>query len=218
MFEPADVLDGLNDDQRRAATYLSPGRCWCWPGWVPGKTRTLVARAAWLRSQGTPASWMPLTFTRRAADDRRPGYTARRERRRPGRRRDLPRARPSDHPGARRVVPPPEFSVIDPPDVTNLMAHTACRERPGHQPAAGPAGGHLRGPRQHLVREHPRPGARGDQGPVPVGGRLRDRVGRPGPAPTPRTNASTAGVDFDDLLLLWRRWPTRPRARCCADV
>jgi len=123
MFEPADVLDGLNDDQRRAATYQS-GPLLVLAGAGTGKTRTLVARAGWLRSQGTPASRiLLLTFTRRAADDM------------------LARVTPRGASAADRVVGgtfhavahqiirahaesfslPPEFSVIDPPDVTNLM-------------------------------------------------------------------------------------------------
>ena len=123
MFEPADVLDGLNDDQRRAATYRS-GPLLVLAGAGTGKTRTLVARAGWLRSQGTPASRiLLLTFTRRAADDM------------------LARVTPRGAGAADRVVGgtfhavahqiirahaesfslPPEFSVIGPPDVTNLM-------------------------------------------------------------------------------------------------
>jgi DNA helicase-2/ATP-dependent DNA helicase PcrA len=123
MFEPADVLDGLNDDQRRAATHQS-GPLLVLAGAGTGKTRTLVARAGWLRSQGTPASRiLLLTFTRRAADDM------------------LARVTPRGASAADRVVGgtfhavahqiirahaesfslPPEFSVIDPPDVTNLM-------------------------------------------------------------------------------------------------
>ena len=123
MFEPADVLDGLNDDQRRAATYQS-GPLLVLAGAGTGKTRTLVARAGWLRSQGMPASRiLLLTFTRRAADDM------------------LARVTPRGASAADRVVGgtfhavahqiirahaesfslPPEFSVIDPPDVTNLM-------------------------------------------------------------------------------------------------
>src|SRR6476646_6276824 len=54
MFEPADVLDGLNDDQRRAATHQE-GPLLVLAGAGTGKTRTLVARAGWLRSQGMPA-------------------------------------------------------------------------------------------------------------------------------------------------------------------
>ena len=123
MFEPADVLDGLNDDQRRAATHQS-GPLLVLAGAGTGKTRTLVARAGWLRSQGTPASRiLLLTFTRRAADDM------------------LARVTPRGASAADRVVGgtfhavahqiirahaesfslPPEFSVIDPADVTNLM-------------------------------------------------------------------------------------------------
>src|SRR5450755_2765422 len=123
MFEPADVLDGLNDDQRRAATHQS-GPLLVLAGAGTGKTRTLVARAGWLRSQGTPASRiLLLTFTRRAADDM------------------LARVTPRGASAADRVVGgtfhavahqiirahaesfslPPEFSVIDPPDVTTLM-------------------------------------------------------------------------------------------------
>src|ERR1700684_3935506 len=77
MFEPADVLDGLNDDQRRAATHQS-GPLLVLAGAGTAKPRTLVARAGWLRSQGTPASRiLLLTFTRRAADDMLARGTAR---------------------------------------------------------------------------------------------------------------------------------------------
>jgi DNA helicase-2/ATP-dependent DNA helicase PcrA len=123
MFEPAAVLDGLNEDQRRAATYQS-GPLLVLAGAGTGKTRTLVARAAWLRSQGIQATRiLLLTFTRRAADDM------------------LARVTPSGASAAERVCGgtfhamahqiirahaesfslPPEFSVIDPSDVTDLM-------------------------------------------------------------------------------------------------
>jgi DNA helicase II / ATP-dependent DNA helicase PcrA len=69
MFEPAGVLDNLNDEQRRAATHAG-GPLLILAGAGTGKTRTLVARAAWLRAQGIQASRiLLLTFTRRAADD-----------------------------------------------------------------------------------------------------------------------------------------------------
>jgi len=72
MFEAAgvfDVLDNLNDEQRRAATH-SGGPLLVLAGAGTGKTGTLVARAAWLRAQGIAASRiLLLTFTRRAADD-----------------------------------------------------------------------------------------------------------------------------------------------------
>jgi len=64
------VLDGLNEQQRRAVTHQG-GPLLVLAGAGTGKTRTLVARAAWLRgSQGVPASRiLLLTFTRRAASD-----------------------------------------------------------------------------------------------------------------------------------------------------
>ena len=48
MFERRDVLDGLNEQQRRAATHQG-GPLLVLAGAGTGKTRTLVARAAWLR-------------------------------------------------------------------------------------------------------------------------------------------------------------------------
>jgi DNA helicase II / ATP-dependent DNA helicase PcrA len=117
------VLDVLNDDQRRAATHQgSPLLILAGAG--TGKTGTLVARAAWLRDQGIqPARILLLTFTRRAADDM------------------LARAQPADaspanrmtggtfHAVAHRIIRahaeafalPPEFSVIDPADVSDVM-------------------------------------------------------------------------------------------------
>ena len=70
MFDENAVLDGLNEQQRQAATHQG-GPLLVLAGAGTGKTRTLVARAAWLRgSQGVPASRiLLLTFTRRAASD-----------------------------------------------------------------------------------------------------------------------------------------------------
>src|ERR1700693_3332987 len=69
MFEPADVLESLNDSQQRPAMH-GPGPLLVLAGAGTGKTRTLVARAAWLKAQGMTASRiLLLTFTRRAADD-----------------------------------------------------------------------------------------------------------------------------------------------------
>ncbi len=70
MFDESAVLDGLNEQQRRAATQQG-GPLLVLAGAGTGKTRTLVARAAWLHgSQGVPASRiLLLTFTRRAASD-----------------------------------------------------------------------------------------------------------------------------------------------------
>jgi DNA helicase II / ATP-dependent DNA helicase PcrA len=123
MTEPAVVLDALNDDQRRAATYRG-GPLLILAGAGTGKTGTLVARAAWLRSQGLqPSRILLLTFTRRAADDM------------------LARAQPSDGNAAERIVGgtfhaiahriirahseafalPPEFSVLDPADTADVL-------------------------------------------------------------------------------------------------
>ena len=70
MFDESSVLDGLNEQQRRAVTHQG-GPLLVLAGAGTGKTRTLVARAAWLRGdQGVPASRiLLLTFTRRAASD-----------------------------------------------------------------------------------------------------------------------------------------------------
>nr|MDQ2874742.1 UvrD-helicase domain-containing protein [Actinomycetota bacterium] len=66
---PPGALAGLNDEQRAAAAHQG-GPLLILAGAGTGKTRTLVARAAWLREQGVPASRiLLLTFTRRAADD-----------------------------------------------------------------------------------------------------------------------------------------------------
>ena len=66
MFESASVLDGLNDEQRAAAAHPD-GPLLVLAGAGTGKTRTLVARAAWLCEQGVPPSRiLLLTFTRRA--------------------------------------------------------------------------------------------------------------------------------------------------------
>jgi DNA helicase II / ATP-dependent DNA helicase PcrA len=117
------TLAGLNDQQRAAAAHAG-GPLLILAGAGTGKTGTLVARAAWLREQGIPASRiLLLTFTRRAADDM------------------LARARPADAPAAERIwggtfhaiahriirahaesfALPPEFSVLDPADVSSVL-------------------------------------------------------------------------------------------------
>jgi DNA helicase II / ATP-dependent DNA helicase PcrA len=70
MFDESAVLDGLNEQQRQAVTHQD-GPLLVLAGAGTGKTRTLVARAAWLRgAQDVPASRiLLLTFTRRAASD-----------------------------------------------------------------------------------------------------------------------------------------------------
>src|SRR5277367_61636 len=117
------ALAGLNDEQRAPAAHQG-GPLLILAGAGTGKTGTLVARAAWLRGQGVPASRiLLLTFTRRAADDM------------------MARALPPDAPAADRITGgtfhaiahriirahaesfalPPEFSVIDPADVADVL-------------------------------------------------------------------------------------------------
>ena len=139
MFEMASPLDGLNEEQRRAATY-DGGPLLILAGAGTGKTRTLVARAAWLCEQGTqPNRILLLTFTRRAAEDMLS--------------RAVPGARPGHGTGsgpgggritggtfhaiAHRIIRqhaesfslPPEFTVIDPADAADLL--DARREEHG---------------------------------------------------------------------------------------
>ncbi|HEX7270288.1 MAG TPA: UvrD-helicase domain-containing protein, partial [Streptosporangiaceae bacterium] len=51
MFDAASLLDGLNEEQRLAAAHPG-GPLLILAGAGTGKTRTLVARAAWLCGQG----------------------------------------------------------------------------------------------------------------------------------------------------------------------
>ncbi len=123
MFEPGEILERLNEEQRRAVTYEA-GPLLVLAGAGTGKTRTLVARAAWLRSRGVPASRiLLLTFTRRAADDMlarvAPQVPAAGDRVCGG----------TFHAIAHRIIRshaesfslPPEFSVLDPADVSDLL-------------------------------------------------------------------------------------------------
>jgi DNA helicase-2/ATP-dependent DNA helicase PcrA len=131
VLQTPAFLDSLDDEQRRAATYPS-GPLLILAGAGSGKTRTLVARAAWLRAQGIrPSRILLLTFTRRAADDMlsraTPHPTASAER--------IPGG--TFHSIAHRIIRqhaesfslPAQFSVIDPGDVTDLL--DSLREQHG---------------------------------------------------------------------------------------
>jgi DNA helicase-2/ATP-dependent DNA helicase PcrA len=123
MFEPGKIIETLNEQQRAAVTHPG-GPLLVLAGAGTGKTRTLVARAAWLRSQGVPASRiLLLTFTRRAADDMLARIAT-------------PDLAAGDrvcggtfHAIAHRIIRahaeafslPPEFSVLDPGDVSDLL-------------------------------------------------------------------------------------------------
>ncbi len=200
------VLDVLNDDQRRAATHQG-GPLLILAGAGTGKTGTLVARAAWLRDQGVqPARILLLTFTRRAADDM------------------LARAQPPDaspaarmtggtfHAVAHRVIRahaeafalPPEFSVIDPADASDVM--DTLRDANG---LVGTNAGR-RTPRAATCAEiYSRC--------VSTGSQLADVLTEGYPWCVPFTSQIAALftdfvgykrrhglVDFDDLLMLWR--------------
>jgi DNA helicase II / ATP-dependent DNA helicase PcrA len=73
MFDTGNAerwLQGLNPDQRAAATFPGEAPLLILAGAGTGKTTTLCARVAWLLSQGVPAERiLLLTFTRRAAGE-----------------------------------------------------------------------------------------------------------------------------------------------------
>ena len=212
MTITADVLDGLNVDQRAAATHQgSPLLILAGAG--TGKTGTLVARAAWLREQGIqPSRILLLTFTRRAADDM------------------LARAQPPGmqaaerifggtfHAVAHRIIRshaesfalPPEFSVIDTTDIADIM--DTLRDEHGL------TGTGRRAPRAATCADiYTRC--------VSTGIQLADVVvaGYPWCVPFTEQLAGLFGafvafkrqhglVDFDDLLLLWRAALADPAA------
>ena len=65
----AKLIDELNPQQKRAATTTAQN-CLVLAGAGCGKTKTIVARAAYLIDQGLPAQQVQiLTFTRRAASE-----------------------------------------------------------------------------------------------------------------------------------------------------
>jgi DNA helicase-2/ATP-dependent DNA helicase PcrA len=130
MFDGAAVLDGLDTEQWRAATHPE-GPLLVLAGAGTGKTRTLVARAAWLCGQGIePSRILLLTFTRRAADDmlaRAAANATAAGAATPGGRHPIIGG--TFHSIAHRVIRrhaesfslPPQFSVVDPGDVVDLL-------------------------------------------------------------------------------------------------
>ena len=213
MFEAGDILDGLNEQQRRAATHEG-GPLLVLAGAGTGKTRTLVARAAWLRdSHGLPASRiLLLTFTRRAASDM------------------LARAASAGAGSAERICGgtfhaiahkiirqhaesfslPPQFTILDQADAADLMDVL----RPDH----GLADPGQRAPRAATCADiysrcvnTGRPVSEVVTGSfpwcVPFTGQLADLFR----AYTARKRARHL-VDFDDLLLLWQAALADPAA------
>ena len=204
MFEPPGLLDGLNEEQRAAVTHPG-GPLLVLAGAGTGKTRTLVARTAWLAAQGIPANRiLLLTFTRRAAEDMlaragRAGMAAA-ERICGG----------TFHAIAHRIIRehaeafslPAEFSVIDPGDTGDILDVL----RPEH----GLAGTQRRAPRAAVcadiygrcvaamapVAEVVRAGFPWCEGyAAELSGLFRAYVAH---------KRAHGLVDFDDLLLLWR--------------
>ena len=220
MFDENDVLDGLNEQQRRAVTHQG-GPLLVLAGAGTGKTRTLVARAAWLRgAQGVPASRiLLLTFTRRAASDM------------------LARAAAGSGGSAERICGgtfhaiahkiirqhaesfslPPQFTILDPGDVADILDVL----RPDH--GLADAGQSFRGARgvgpPGAAQRAPRAAACADiyTRCVNTGRPVSEVVTASFPWCAPFTGqlaglfrAYTARkrarhlLDFDDLLLLWQ--------------
>jgi DNA helicase II / ATP-dependent DNA helicase PcrA len=178
-----------------------------------GKTRTLVARAAWLREQGMqPGRILLLTFTRRAADDMLSRASARA---------GSANGRITGgtfHAIAHRIIRqhaesfslPPQFTVIDPADVADLLDS----RRPEH----GLVSTARRAPRAAVCADIY---TRCVNTQMPV----TEVVRRGFPWCTDYTGQlaelfrgyvahkrSHALVDFDDLLLLWRAALADPAA------
>src|SRR5277367_5809296 len=122
MFDQGDILDGLNEQQRRAATHEA-GPLLVLAGAGTGKTRTLVARAAWLRdTQGMQANRiLLLTFTRRAAADMlaRAASGASSARIRGGTVHGIPPKIHRQH--AESFSLPPQFTILDQSDATEVL-------------------------------------------------------------------------------------------------
>ena len=208
MFDESDVLDGLNEQQRRAVTHQG-GPLLVLAGAGTGKTRTLVARAAWLRgAQGVPASRiLLLTFTRRAASDM------------------LARAAAGSgspaggsgricggtfHAIAHKIIRqhaesfslPPQFTILDPGDVVDILDVL----RPDH----GLADSGQRAPRAAACADiytrcvnTGRPVSEVVTGSFPWCAPFTSQLAGLFRAYTARKRARHL-LDFDDLLLLWQ--------------
>ena len=186
MFDQGDILDGLNEQQRRAVTHEG-GPLLVLAGAGTGKTRTLVARAAWLRdAQGLPSSRiLLLTFTRRAASDMLAraasagnGSAGGPERIYGGTFHAIAHKIIRQH--AESFSLPPQFTILDQSDTTDLLDVLRPEPRPGRDRPAGAPGGDVR---RHLypVREHRAAGQRGARGQLPVVRAVHQPAGRPVP-------------------------------------
>jgi DNA helicase-2/ATP-dependent DNA helicase PcrA len=212
VFESAALLDRLNDEQRQAATHHG-GPLLVLAGAGTGKTGTLVARAAHLRSAGLqPSRILLLTFTRRAADDmiaRAGAETASAAERICG---------GTFHSIAHRIIRahaesfslPPAFSVIDPADVTDILDSlradhdlVSSERRAPRAPACADIYTrcvNTRTPVEEMVRAS-FPWCTGFT--AQLSALFRAYVAH---------KRRHALVDFDDLLLLWRAALADPKA------
>ncbi|HZC41105.1 MAG TPA: ATP-dependent helicase, partial [Streptosporangiaceae bacterium] len=215
MFEP----DGrLNAEQRQAVTHPG-GPLLVLAGAGTGKTRTLVARAAWLCGEGIPANRiLLLTFTRRAAEDML-GRAAQWAGGGAGQAGQTAAGRicgGTFHAIAHRIIRehaesfslPPGFSVIDPSDAADIL--DVLRAEHGLTGTAGPAGTGRRAPRAAVCADIY---TRCVNTQTPVAELVKraypwceDFTGQLGDLfrAYAAHKRSHALVDFDDLLLLWR--------------
>ena len=224
MFDESSVLDGLNEQQRRAVTHQG-GPLLVLAGAGTGKTRTLVARAAWLRGdQGVPASRiLLLTFTRRAASDmlaRAAAGSGGSERICGGTFHAIAHKIIRQH--AESFSLPPQFTILDPGDTVDILDVLRADHGLADAGLAGTGGWHRRLAGTGLAgtgQRAPRAAACADiytrcvntGRPVsevvtasfpwckPFTGQLADLFR----AYTARKRARHL-LDFDDLLLLWQ--------------
>ena len=209
MFDDSDILDGLNEQQQRAVTHQG-GPLLVLAGAGTGKTRTLVARAAWLRScQGVPASRiLLLTFTRRAAGDMLARAEAASRSGRDGAQERISGG--TFHAIAHKIIRqhaesfslPPQFTILDPADMTDLMDVL--------RPEAGLADTGQRAPRAATCTDiytrcvnTGRPVSEVVTASFPWCAPFTSQLAGLFRAYTARKRARHL-VDFDDLLLLWQ--------------
>ena len=209
MFDDSDILDGLNEQQQRAVTHQG-GPLLVLAGAGTGKTRTLVARAAWLRScQGVPASRiLLLTFTRRAAGDMLARAEAASRSGRDGAQERISGG--TFHAIAHKIIRqhaesfslPPQFTILDPADMTDLMDVL--------RPEAGLADTGQRAPRASTCTDiytrcvnTGRPVSEVVTASFPWCAPFTGQLAGLFRAYTARKRARHL-VDFDDLLLLWQ--------------
>jgi ATP-dependent DNA helicase UvrD/PcrA len=205
MFDESALLDGLNEQQRRAVTHQG-GPLLVLAGAGTGKTRTLVARAAWLHGgQGVPASRiLLLTFTRRAAS----GMLARASAGSDGS--DGRICGGTFHAIAHKIIRqhaqsfslPPQFTILDPGDTTDILDVL----RPDH----GLADPGQRTPRAAACADiytrcvnTGRPVSEVVTGRFPWCAPFTSQLAALFRAYTARKRARNL-LDFDDLLLLWQ--------------